>query len=99
MGVKYFDHAASSWPKPPAVIEAMKTAIAEYSANPGRGSHQMAVQASRVLFETRTLLAKLFHIQNPNDIAFSWNTTSALNLAIKGFLRENRQQAEDGIRD
>lgn len=89
MGVKYFDHAASSWPKPPAVIEAMKTAIAEYSANPGRGSHQMAVQASRVLFETRTLLAKLFHIQNPNDIAFSWNTTSALNLAIKGFLREN----------
>lgn len=89
MDVKYFDHAASSWPKPAAVIQAMKTAITEFSANPGRGSHQLAMQASRVLFDTRVLLAKLFHIQNPNDIVFTYNTTAALNLAIKGFLQKN----------
>jgi cysteine desulfurase family protein len=45
------------------------------------------VKASRVLFETRKSVAKLFHIANPNDIAFSANTTSALNLAIKGYLK------------
>lgn len=87
MSVKYFDNAASSWPKPPAVLEAM-TAAMEIGANPGRGSHQMAVKASRVLFEARTALAKLFGIRNPNDISYALNTTMALNQAIKGFVKE-----------
>jgi selenocysteine lyase/cysteine desulfurase len=89
MKTYYFDHAASSWPKPKEVVEAMSTCVLEYAANPGRGSHQMAVKASRTMFETRKQLAKLFHIANPNDISFSLNTTDALNLAIKGFLRAN----------
>jgi cysteine desulfurase family protein len=86
--VIYFDNAASSWPKPKAVLEAMQTCMIEYSANPGRGSHRMAVQASRVLFDTRKQAARLFGIKNPNDISFSLNTTHALNQAIKGFVRE-----------
>lgn len=87
MKVRYFDNAASSWPKPPAVIEAMNQCMVEYAANPGRGSHRMAVKASRALFETRKNIAKLFGIKNPNDIAFALNTTAALNLAIKGFVQ------------
>nr|WP_270885174.1 aminotransferase class V-fold PLP-dependent enzyme [Paenibacillus aestuarii] len=83
----YFDQAASSWPKPPAVMDAMMKCMQEYAANPGRGSHQMAVQASRVLFDTRKHAAKLFGIKNPNDISFTLNTTHALNLAIKGFVK------------
>lgn len=59
----------------------------EAAANPGRGSHAMAVKASRVLFETRKRLARLFRISNPNDIAFTLNTTHALNLAIQGYLQ------------
>ncbi len=47
----------------------------------------MSVQASRTLFETRVLLSKLFHIQNPNDIMFTLNTTAALNQAIQGFVK------------
>ncbi|MEW9699620.1 aminotransferase class V-fold PLP-dependent enzyme [Paenibacillus sp. SI8] len=86
--ILYFDQAASSWPKPPAVMEAMMICMQQYAANPGRGSHQMAVQASRILFETRKNLARLFHIKNPNDISFALNTTHALNQAIKGFVRE-----------
>ncbi|OXM84529.1 aminotransferase class V-fold PLP-dependent enzyme [Paenibacillus rigui] len=85
--VAYFDHAASSWPKPPEVLQAMQECMLHYSANPGRGSHQMAVKASRVLFETRKHLAKLFKIKNPNDISFALNTTMALNQAIKGFVQ------------
>ncbi|WP_317890240.1 aminotransferase class V-fold PLP-dependent enzyme [Paenibacillus sabuli] len=85
--VLYFDHAATSWPKPQAVLDAVMSAMQHESANPGRGSHRMAVKASRVLFGGRRSLAKLFGIRNPNDIAFTLNTTAALNVAIKGFLK------------
>ncbi|WP_442602499.1 aminotransferase class V-fold PLP-dependent enzyme [Paenibacillus sp. KN14-4R] len=88
MEIRYFDHAASSWPKPPQVTEAMVRNLAECGANPGRGSHAMAVKASRVLFETRRNAAKLFGVHNPNDISFALNTTAALNLAILGYVRE-----------
>jgi len=48
----------------------------------------MAVKASRIMFETRKRLAKLFRVGNPNDIAFAMNTTHALNLAIQGYLKQ-----------
>lgn len=83
----YMDNAATSWPKPPGVIEAMEHCIREAAANPGRGSHEMAVKASRVLFEGRKALAKLFRVRNPNDIVFTLNTTHALNLALLGWLK------------
>lgn len=82
----YFDHAATSWPKPDSVVEAVTDALIHASANPGRGSHKMAVKASRVLFQTRKQLASLFNVKNPNDIVFTYNTTVALNMAIKGLL-------------
>ncbi|WP_141336314.1 aminotransferase class V-fold PLP-dependent enzyme [Paenibacillus sp. tmac-D7] len=88
MSTIYLDHAASSWPKPPEVVRAMVECMEEYGANPGRGSHEKAVKASRTLFEGRKQLARLFHIKNPNDIAYALNTTMALNMAIKGFVRE-----------
>ncbi|OMF22595.1 cysteine desulfurase [Paenibacillus sp. FSL H8-0548] len=85
--VIYLDHAATSWPKPPTVTEAVVQTMLNDAANPGRGSHAMAVRASRVLFDTRKQLSKLFNIKNPNDIAFASNTTMALNMAIKGFVK------------
>lgn len=85
--VIYLDHAATSWPKPASVTEAVMSVMLNDAANPGRGSHAMAVRASRVLFDARKQLAKLFNIKNPNDIAFASNTTMALNMAIKGFLK------------
>lgn len=85
--VIYLDHAATSWPKPPTVTEAVMHTMLHDAANPGRGSHAMAVRASRVLFEARKQLSKLFNIKNPNDIAFASNTTMSLNMAIKGFLK------------
>lgn len=91
MGVEkpliYLDHAATSWPKPSEVTDAVVQAMLHDAANPGRGSHAMAVRASRILFDTRKQLAKLFNIRNPNDIAFTSNTTMSLNMAIKGFVK------------
>lgn len=85
--IRYLDNAATTWPKPPGVAEAMAACVKEYAANPGRGGHQMAVKASRILFQTRVQLAKLFHVRNANDIVYTSNTTEALNLAIKGFIK------------
>ncbi len=83
----YLDHAATSWPKPPAVLEAVQHALLHESANPGRGSHRMAVQASRTLLKARQQLARLLDVRNPVDIAFTANTTVALNMAIFGYVR------------
>ncbi|GGN95197.1 aminotransferase class V-fold PLP-dependent enzyme [Saccharibacillus kuerlensis] len=85
--VIYLDHAATSWPKPAAVLEAMHHSMLEEAANPGRGGHRMAVSAGRVLMRTRMELGRLFGVSNPNDIVFMPNTTAALNQAIKGLLR------------
>lgn len=85
MRIIYLDNAASSWPKPPGVKEAMAEVLDHYSANPGRGSHALAMKASKVLLQTRMQLARLFGIQNPNDLFFYLNATQALNQAIKGF--------------
>jgi cysteine desulfurase family protein len=66
----------------------MMKAMDVAGANPGRGSHRMAVQASRVLFGARKAISTLLGVRNANDIALGSNTTEALNLAIQGWLRE-----------
>ncbi|GAA0378071.1 aminotransferase class V-fold PLP-dependent enzyme [Bacillus horti] len=84
----YFDHAASSWPKPEGVAEAVAQAINEYAANPGRGGHQLARQANAKIRETRALLAQFFNIQDPRNLIFCSNATHALNQAIQGIVWE-----------
>lgn len=84
----YLDNAASSWPKPAEVASVMQEMVINNGANPGRGGHKMAVEASRILFNTRCNIAQLFNISNPNDIVFTLNTTHALNLAINGYVRD-----------
>ena len=83
----YLDHAATSWPKPPAVLAAMSAAMADVGGNPGRSGHRMAMRAGEIVYECRESLARLFHIADPLRIAFTANATEALNLAIKGLLQ------------
>lgn len=80
----YFDNAASTWPKPPEVTEAMCKAVLDYAANPGRGSHALAERAGQVVQHTREKVATLFHIPDPKQVSFFPNATGALNQAIKG---------------
>ncbi len=84
----YFDNAATSYPKPEGVYEELIDIMKTRGANPGRGSHTMALNASRVIYDTRCKLAKLFNIENPLNIAFTHNATHSLNMAIKGYLRK-----------
>lgn len=83
----YFDNAATTWPKPDSVYQAMVEAVRDKGANPGRGSHRMAVEAGRIIYETRELLATLFNIRDPARLVFTCNATESLNLAIKGYLK------------
>ncbi|MBN1935019.1 MAG: aminotransferase class V-fold PLP-dependent enzyme [Anaerolineae bacterium] len=83
----YLDNAATSWPKPPEVIEAMAHFMAEVGANPGRSGHRLSVQASRVVYSTREAVAELFGAPDPLRVVFGLNVTEALNLALRGLLR------------
>ena len=82
----YLDNAATSWPKPDAVGEAMVACIKNYGANPGRSGHRLAMQAGEKIYECRENLARLFGIGDPLRIAFTANATEAINLAVKGLL-------------
>jgi cysteine desulfurase family protein len=85
--VIYLDNAATSWPKPEAVVEAATTALRDDGGNPGRGGHRMALRASRHLAGTRAALTELFGIADPERIVLGPNATWAINLALKGILK------------
>jgi len=82
----YFDNAATSWPKPPCVAEAMTQYMAEVGASPGRSGHRLAVEAARRLYDAREAVADLFHAPDPLRVVFGANVTEALNLALNGLL-------------
>ena len=83
----YFDNAATSWPKPPAVQSAMSAYFTDAGGNPGRSGHRMSIAAARVVEDARDALAELFNADDPSRIVFTQNATHALNLAIYGLLR------------
>lgn len=85
----YLDNAATTFPKPEIVYETLDKSFRYEGANPGRSGHQLALKAGRNIYKTRELLADLFNIDQPMQIVFTHNTTSALNIAIKGILSPN----------
>jgi len=83
----YFDNAATSWPKPPGVAEAMVHFIDDVGANPGRSAHRLAVESGRIVYGAREAVAGLFNAPDPLRVVFGPNVTEALNLALRGLLR------------
>lgn len=82
----YLDNAATSFPKPPAVLRAVHECMELYGGNPGRGSHRLALRAAEEVYACRVAAAELFGLDDPGRVIFTQNTTMALNLAIKGLL-------------
>lgn len=81
----YLDNAATTMKKPQCVIDAVVAAMS-HMGNAGRGATSAALDASRVIYDTREKLSDLFNLQNPSRVAFTCNSTESLNTAIKGIL-------------
>ncbi|HBL15939.1 MAG: hypothetical protein A2X36_03795 [Elusimicrobia bacterium GWA2_69_24] len=84
----YLDNAATSWPKPPAVLAALREFAEHEAANPDRACHRMGIAAGKRVGQARTGLAELLHAPDASRIAFTLNGTDALNMAVKGFLND-----------
>jgi cysteine desulfurase/selenocysteine lyase len=82
----YLDNAATTWPKPACVTQAMTDYALNVGASPGRASHRLSLAASRVVYDTREVLARLFGLADPLRIVFTANGTESLNLVALGYL-------------
>ena len=82
----YLDNAATSYPKPEQVYQAVNHALREVGASPGRGGHRRSLEAGRIMFLAREAVARLFSIPDSSRIIFTHNATGALNLALHGTL-------------
>ncbi|MEL7472740.1 MAG: aminotransferase class V-fold PLP-dependent enzyme [Planctomycetota bacterium] len=90
----YLDNAATSFPKPQRVHDAMLRYATEVGASPGRGSYAEAREGAAVLSDAREILCKLFNGASPDHVVFTLNTTDALNLAIKGVALDRLSRGE-----
>ena len=84
----YLDNAATTYPKPPEVIEAVRHAMEHIGGNPGRGGHDGAVTGARLMEDCREAAAELLGAEKPEQVIFCLNCTDALNTAIRGVLHE-----------
>ena len=64
----YLDNGATSYPKPPEVIEAVTEVMSDYCANPGRAGHFMAARTAQEIYRSRLFLARLFNTGSPGRI-------------------------------
>ncbi len=80
----YLDNAATSLQKPFAVYASLIKNTLFSSGNAGRGGHKMSMNAVRAIVDTQDSIARLFNIDNPQNIVFTQNATYALNTAIFG---------------
>ena len=87
----YFDSAATTFQKPPAVAAAVEDALRTMSS-PGRGGYPAAMRAADTAFACRSELAELYHAGSPEQVVFTLNATHALNLAIKSLVPPGERQ-------
>lgn len=83
----YLDNAATSFPKPDCVCDAVDAWMRGGAASAGRGSHRAAGDADQIIDRCRNLLARLLGVSSPSQIVFTLNCTDSLNLVLQGLLK------------
>jgi len=83
----YLDNAATSWPKPESVYEAVDRYQRENGSPFGRGNHDSGDDVQRLVTGCRQRVAKLLGVGNPQRVIFTFNATDSLNMAIHGLLK------------
>lgn len=84
----YLDNGATSFPKPKGMMAAMEDCIMNYCGNPGRSGHDMALKTGEAVYHARQGVADVFGVKDGSRIIFTKNATEALNVGIKGILRD-----------
>lgn len=79
-----FDNAASGFFKPHSSVEAAYNAMRSLSVNGGRSSHNLALEAEKLIFSTRKIISETFNNGSVNRVIFTSNCTEALNFAVLG---------------
>ena len=82
----YLDNAATAWPKPESVHQAMTRFYRDYGVNPGRSGYDRAIEAEQTVHACRKKLTEFFNGDDPERLVFAYNATDALNQVIQGVL-------------
>ncbi|MBQ7075943.1 MAG: aminotransferase class V-fold PLP-dependent enzyme [Clostridia bacterium] len=93
----YLDNSATTHHKPRAVVDSVCNYIKYYTSNSGRGSHKLSNYSGEMVFSCRELIATLFNIDDPSLIAFTTNTTTAINFAVHGILNKDSHVVISGM--
>ncbi|MCP4194941.1 MAG: aminotransferase class V-fold PLP-dependent enzyme [Planctomycetaceae bacterium] len=83
----YLDNAATSWPKPDTVFDAIDAYQRRSGAPAGRGAYQEAIDVQRTIEQTRLAIAQLISVDTPQQIIFAYSGTDALHLALGNWLQ------------
>ncbi len=84
----YLDNAATTYPKPFEVVQAVTRAFSVYGANPGRSGHNLSVTSAMCIYSARELINEFFGGYGSEKVSFTSNCTEALNKAIKGIAKK-----------
>lgn len=87
MNTIYLDNGATSFPKPPAVAQAMLQYMTEVGASINRGVYGSAQAAGMTTLMLREGLCRLFHHSDPTHCVLTGGNTMGLNMVLRGWLR------------
>jgi cysteine desulfurase family protein len=83
----FLDNAATSFPKPETVYQAMDAALREVGVAPGRGGYRQSLAAARIVYEARSALARFFGVSDSSRLIFTHSATESINIAVNGLLQ------------
>jgi selenocysteine lyase/cysteine desulfurase len=82
----YMDNSATSFPKPPGVIEAMTAFARDCGASAGRGAYAEARACEKMIATCRMRIAELINAESPDRIVLAMNCSEGLSIAVRGLL-------------
>lgn len=83
----YLDNGSTSFPKPKVVADSIYNYLTNIGGNPGRSNHSNALEANRSLYITREEICGLFNYDKPENVIFTNNITSSLNILLNGIIK------------
>ncbi|MCA9214389.1 MAG: aminotransferase class V-fold PLP-dependent enzyme [Planctomycetales bacterium] len=83
----YLDNAATSWPKPNSVYDAVDHYQRSCGVPYGRGGYKAAAEVGRTIDQLRVQIASLVKAKHASNVLFTYSGTDSLNLGIHGIVR------------